>query len=89
MREYLDISGGVRLEGAVPISGAKNAALPLLIASLLTAEECVFFRVPNLEDTGLTLRLLEHFGAETSFRSAKESSINTGSLPVMYFDFGS
>ncbi|MCB0321882.1 MAG: hypothetical protein KDD60_13240, partial [Bdellovibrionales bacterium] len=67
MREYLEIVGGVPLRGIVPVSGAKNAALPLLIASLLTPEECTFRRVPNLEDTNLTLRLLEHFGCAATF----------------------
>lgn len=68
MGDYLEIKGGVPLRGTVPVSGAKNAALPMLIAALLTGESCEFLNVPNIRDVSLTLRLLEHFGAETSFR---------------------
>lgn len=64
MAEYLDIKGGTTLKGEVQIGGAKNAALPLLMASLLTPEQVVFSNVPNLEDVHLALHLLERFGAE-------------------------
>ncbi len=67
MSEYIEIIGGAPVSGTVAISGAKNAALPMMMASLLTAEDCVFHNVPNLEDVNLTLHLLEHFGAETEF----------------------
>ena len=67
MAAVLEIQGGRPLRGRVPLSGAKNAALPMLIASLLSAEEVVLRRVPNLEDVNLTLRLLEHFGARVSY----------------------
>lgn len=74
MAEFIDIQGGVPLTGTVRVSGAKNAALPLLIASLLTPEVCEFTNVPNLEDTNLTLRLLEHVGATTSFMAGSSAS---------------
>lgn len=67
MSEYIEISGGVPLKGVVQISGAKNAALPLLISTLLTGEECFLENVPNLTDTSLVVQLLEHFGAEVEF----------------------
>ena len=67
MSEYIEISGGTPLEGTIVASGAKNAALPLLISTLLTADECVLQNVPNLTDTSLVLQLLEHFGAECEF----------------------
>lgn len=56
------IQGGRRLEGEVTVSGSKNAALPILIASLLTAEPCVFQSIPNLADIRTTLRLLSGLG---------------------------
>ncbi len=71
MIEFIEINGGSRLCGEVPISGAKNAALPMLIASLLSPEKIEFENVPNLEDVGLTLQLLEHFGAEVEYHSGK------------------
>lgn len=67
MSEIIEITGGKPLQGAVRASGAKNAALPLLIASLLSSEECRFNNTPYIEDVRLTLQLLEHFGAKTSF----------------------
>lgn len=67
MAEYIEIIGDRRLQGRVGISGAKNAALPMLMASLLTAEEVELLNVPNLEDVNLTLHLLEHFGAQVDF----------------------
>ena len=69
MAAVLEIEGGRPLTGRVPVGGAKNAALPMLIASLLTAEEVTLRRVPNLEDVNLTIRLLEHFGAAVSYDS--------------------
>lgn len=67
MSEVIQIEGCIPLTGQVQVSGAKNAALPMLIASLLTGEEVTFRNVPLLEDVKLTLQLLEHFGGVTSF----------------------
>lgn len=71
MSEYIEITGGSPVSGIVPIGGAKNAALPMLMASLLTAEPCTFENSPNLEDVNLTLHLLEHLGAETEFVNSR------------------
>jgi UDP-N-acetylglucosamine 1-carboxyvinyltransferase len=57
------IRGGVVLEGEIEVSGAKNAALPLLFATLLTPEPCRLRRVPALADVRTTLKVLEHLGA--------------------------
>jgi len=57
------IEGGASLNGEVKISGAKNAALPILVSSLLTAGECTFTNVPNLMDIGSIRMLLSHLGA--------------------------
>lgn len=67
MPEYLSIHGGERLRGDVRISGAKNAALPLLLATLLSAEESRIRNVPDLDDICVTLRLLQSLGARTEF----------------------
>ncbi len=56
------IKGGTVLEGAVALGGSKNAALPVIISSLLTADECSYGRVPALRDVGTTLRLLSRLG---------------------------
>ena len=62
MADFLEIRGPTPLTGRVQVSGAKNAVLPLLIASLLTSEKCSFENVPDLEDISLLLSLLEHTG---------------------------
>ena len=56
------IEGGRRLEGEVSISGSKNAALPILISSLLTSEPCVYDDIPHLADIRTTLKLLSGLG---------------------------
>jgi len=60
--DSIRIVGGKRLEGTVPVSGAKNAALPLLCASLLSDGESTFRNVPDLRDIGTTALLLQHLG---------------------------
>ncbi|VFR25971.1 UDP-N-acetylglucosamine 1-carboxyvinyltransferase [plant metagenome] len=60
--DKLRITGGNRLQGEVTISGAKNAALPILCAGLLTADEVTLENVPALNDISTTLRLLGRLG---------------------------
>jgi UDP-N-acetylglucosamine 1-carboxyvinyltransferase len=60
--DKLVITGGQRLDGAVDISGAKNAALPILAASLLTAGALEIGNLPTLHDVGTMLKLLERMG---------------------------
>ena len=57
------VEGGHSLAGKVKISGAKNAALPILISSLLTDGTCTFTNVPDLMDIQSTSLLLSHLGA--------------------------
>lgn len=58
------VTGGTRLAGSIPISGAKNAALPSLCACLLTGEELQIGNVPPVRDVRTTLRLLQHIGVD-------------------------
>lgn len=60
------ITGGVPLHGEVTISGAKNAVTKMVIASLLTTEQCVLQNVPLLGDLELTMRMCRDLGAEIS-----------------------
>ena len=60
--DKLVIAGGVPLRGEIAVSGAKNAALPILCASLLSAEPLVLSNVPALEDVATTLKLLAQMG---------------------------
>lgn len=62
--DKLLIEGGYRLSGEVAISGAKNAALPILCAALLSAEPVTFTNVPQLKDIGTLLALLGQMGVK-------------------------
>ena len=62
--DSLLIKGGTPLHGDVTISGAKNAVLPLLAATLLTPEKCVIRRAPDLSDVRFMAQILESLGAE-------------------------
>ena len=65
--DKLVIEGGQPLYGEISISGAKNAALPLIAATLLAPGRHLLRNVPNLRDTRTILRLLESFGVVTEF----------------------
>lgn len=62
--DKLRVYGGRPLAGKVRISGSKNSALPILAACLLTEEECVVHRVPDLSDVHYMLEILSRLGAE-------------------------
>src|SRR4051812_45745400 len=64
--DRIRISGGQKLNGTIPISGAKNATLPLMIASLLTDETLVLDNVPRLADVGLLQRILGNHGVDVT-----------------------
>jgi UDP-N-acetylglucosamine 1-carboxyvinyltransferase len=63
MQEYFSVTGNGPIKGKVKVSGAKNAALPLLIAGLLSECKSTFKNVPNIHDVHLLLQLLAHLGA--------------------------
>src|SRR6266540_962591 len=64
--DKLFIQGGVPLSGEIRVSGAKNAALALMCAGLLTSEELTLSNVPHLRDVSTMLRLLAQMGVEVS-----------------------
>lgn len=75
------------LNGTVTISGAKNAALPLLISSLLADTPISFENVPALKDIGTTIALLEGFGARTNQKAKNEIEIDTSQLSSVTADY--
>ncbi len=85
--DQLVIAGGYPLTGEVEVSGAKNAALPILCASLLTSQTVTFDNVPELRDVGTLLRLLRNMGV-TVERGATRVVLNAGALgdPVAPYD---
>lgn len=65
-RAYFEIEGGTQINGEIRINGAKNAALPMLCAALLTPEKCTFKDVPNITDIDNLLEIFEAIGVEVS-----------------------
>lgn len=78
--DKLLISGGRRLEGSVAISGAKNAALPILAGTLLASRPVVVNNVPQLKDVATTLTLLQSMGAEATLDDKLNVEIDAASL---------
>lgn len=71
--DRIRITGGRHLNGTIPISGAKNAALPLMIASLLTSDTITLKNVPNLADVSLLIRILRNHGVDTAVDGKRAS----------------
>jgi UDP-N-acetylglucosamine 1-carboxyvinyltransferase len=63
----LQVEGGSPLRGEIVVGGAKNAALPILAATLLTADECIINNVPDLSDVRTMVELIRSLGAEIQF----------------------
>ncbi|CAM4160982.1 UDP-N-acetylglucosamine 1-carboxyvinyltransferase [Kerstersia similis] len=79
--DKLRITGGARLQGEITISGAKNAALPILCASLLTADTLTLHNVPALNDISTTLKLLNQLGVRTTHDPAASTvTLNAGEI---------
>lgn len=76
----IQVTGGSVLDGRVEISGAKNAVLPILMASLLTREPCRLRGVPHLKDVTTTMELLGQMGVEISLGDHFELSLDASHL---------
>src|ERR1700761_9326808 len=75
--DRIRISGGRPLNGTIPISGAKNAALPLMIASLLTDEKLTLENVPRLADVRMLLRILGNHGVNCTIDGKRPGDLPT------------
>ncbi|HEF7375696.1 TPA: UDP-N-acetylglucosamine 1-carboxyvinyltransferase [Campylobacter jejuni] len=76
---YLEIEGTNHLSGNVAISGAKNAALPLIVSSILAKNEVKINNVPNVADIKTLISLLENLGAKINFQN-NSALLNTNIL---------
>ncbi|MDX8397042.1 MAG: UDP-N-acetylglucosamine 1-carboxyvinyltransferase [Mariprofundaceae bacterium] len=75
--ESITIQGGKPLKGTVQVSGAKNAALPLLAAAILADGPVVYHRIPHLKDITTMMTLIAHQGAEVTFDDQSRLIIDT------------
>ncbi|HEF7566127.1 TPA: UDP-N-acetylglucosamine 1-carboxyvinyltransferase [Campylobacter jejuni] len=76
---YLEIEGTNHLSGNITISGAKNAALPLIVSSILAKNEVKINNVPNVADIKTLISLLENLGAKVNFQN-NSALLNTNTL---------
>jgi len=74
------VEGGPRLIGDVRVEGAKNAALPILAATLLTSEECLLENLPDIEDIRIMVELLRSLGASVKTEGAHSVVVRANNL---------
>lgn len=85
--DLIKIEGGVPLSGEMPISGAKNAVLPLMAASLLSDEPLILQGTPRLADTRTLAQVLENMGARVSeFGEGAGESLHLDARDVKHFE---
>ncbi len=78
--DKLAITGGRRLEGEIRISGAKNAALPILAASLLTDEQVTIGNIPHLRDITTTIELLGRMGVDVTLHEGQRIEVDPAGI---------
>ena len=86
MEQYV-IKGGVPLNGEVSIGGAKNAALGILAAAIMTDETVTIENVPNVRDTRVLLQAIEGIGAKVKYVYNNTVQINGGSICDINVDY--
>ncbi|MFK4824594.1 UDP-N-acetylglucosamine 1-carboxyvinyltransferase [Paenochrobactrum sp. BZR 588] len=82
--DRIKIIGGNQLNGVIPISGAKNAALPLMIASLMTDDTLTLENVPHLADVEQLIRILGNHGVDYSVNGRREHQDNGYSRTIHF-----
>ena len=89
MLQGMRIVGGTQLNGEIAISGAKNLALPALVATILTAEPVTLRNVPNLADVKSLLELLDCFGTEINYKDIHTITLSTRNIKstIASYDF--
>ncbi len=76
MEKYL-INGGKKLFGTVSVSGAKNAAVAIIPATLIARDKCIIENVPNISDVSIMLRILNEMGAQIKYIDKTTVEIDT------------
>ncbi|MEG1243271.1 MAG: UDP-N-acetylglucosamine 1-carboxyvinyltransferase, partial [Oscillospiraceae bacterium] len=85
MMEKITIEGGKRLSGEITVHGAKNSALPILAATVLTTKRTVIHNCPRLTDIDAAINILKHLGCVVQFQDdsviVDASNINCSDIP--------
>ena len=71
--DRLEVFGGNKLKGKVNISGSKNAALPILAATILSNKKIILNNIPNVKDIYTMIKLLESIGSIVKYSKKKNS----------------
>ena len=82
MSEYI-IKGGRKISGEVTISGSKNAALPIIAASILNKGKTTLYNVPNIHDTQMMFEILNKIGGKVTKKNNKVI-IETSKINMKY-----
>ncbi len=87
MYKYV-IKGGNRLEGEISVSGAKNAAVAIVAATILCDEPCVLENVPDISDTAICAKILREMGASINYTNKNTIQIDTKNIksPVVPYE---
>lgn len=78
--EYFEIKGGKKLKGSIDVRGSKNAATPILAATLLTPQECVISNLPLIEDVFRMIEILESLGVEIKWLGKRVISVRAKNI---------
>ncbi|OGI21305.1 MAG: UDP-N-acetylglucosamine 1-carboxyvinyltransferase [Candidatus Moranbacteria bacterium RIFCSPHIGHO2_01_FULL_55_24] len=84
--EVFEITGGKRLSGTIEVGGSKNAATPILAATLLSIEPCTIKNIPLIEDVFRMLEILESLGAQVEWVGKKSVRITAKNLSLKKAD---
>jgi UDP-N-acetylglucosamine 1-carboxyvinyltransferase len=84
--EVFEIEGGKRLNGRIMVSGLKNAATPIIAATLLSKEPCILKNIPRIEDVFRMLEILESMGAVVEWRGKSTVMIDTHAVDPKRMD---
>lgn len=80
MSTKLILHGGRPLYGEIPVSGMKNAALPILFSTILVGDVCTLENIPNVSDIDITLEILQRMGAEILYLTPTTVRIDTAHI---------
>ncbi len=87
MMQLFEINGGKKLSGEIEVRGSKNAAAPIIAATLLTKDPCVLSNVPLIEDIFKLLKIIESMGAKVEWTGEREVKITARDLDVEKMDY--
>ena len=84
---YFEIIGGKKLKGEIEVRGSKNAATPILAATLLTKKKCVLDNIPLIEDVLKMIKIIKGMGAEVEWLGKRKISVAAKNINPEKMDF--